>query len=117
MEFLVQGLQLIHGPDRPEVLTGNTLDGLKALEQACLLPEALSAQLEDDYLLLRRVEHFLQILEGRQTHALPKDPAERKSLARRLFGREGDETRLTAELEACMLRVRKAYTSHLLETV
>ncbi len=117
VEFLVQGLQLIHGPDRPELLTGNTLEALGALEEARLLPEAVRAQLEEDYLLLRRVEHFLQILEGRQTHALPKDPAERKALARRLFGREGDEKRLAEELEACMLRVRKAYTTYLLESV
>jgi glutamate-ammonia-ligase adenylyltransferase len=115
VEFLVQGLQLIHGPDRPELLTGNTLEALQALEEARLLPETVRAQLAEDYLLLRRVEHFLQILEGLQTHALPKDPAERKALARRLFGREGDETRLAEELEACMLRVRKAYTTHLLE--
>ena len=115
VEFLVQGLQLIHGPDRPELLTGNTLEALDALEEARLLPETVRAQLEEDYLLLRRVEHFLQILEGRQTHTLPKDPAERKALARRLFGREGDETRLAEELEACMLRVRKAYTTYLLE--
>jgi len=47
---------------------------------------------------------------------LPKDPAERKALARRLFGREGDETRLAEELEACMLRVREAYTTYLLES-
>jgi glutamate-ammonia-ligase adenylyltransferase len=115
VEFLVQGLQLIHGPDRPELLTGNTLDALKALEEARLLPGTVRVQLEEDYLLLRRTEHFLQILEGRQTHALPGDPAERRALARRLFGREGDENRLATELEACMLRVRKAYTTYLLE--
>ena len=117
VEFLAQGLQLIHGPDRPELLTANTLEALGVLEEARLLPEAVRAQLEEDYLLLRRVEHSLQILEDRQTHALPKDPAERKALARRLFGREGDETRLAEELEGCMLRVRKAYTTYLLEAV
>ncbi len=117
VEFLAQGLQLIHGPDRPELLTGNTLEALGALAEARLLPEAVRAQLEEDYLFLRRVEHSLQILEDRQTHALPKDPAERKALARRLFGREGDETRLAEELEGCMLRVRKAYTTYLLEIV
>ena len=117
VEFLVQGLQLIHGPDRPELLTGNTLEALGALEKARLLPEAITAQLEEDYLLLRRVEHFLQIMEGRQTHTLPKDPAERKALARRLFGREGNETRLSEEMEACTFRVRNAYTTHLLEAI
>jgi glutamate-ammonia-ligase adenylyltransferase len=115
VEFLVQGLQLIHGPDHPQLLLGNTLEALKGLEDAHLLSEAVGAQLEEDYLLLRRVEHYLQILEDRQIHSLPKDPAERNALARRLFGREGDEARLMEELEACMLRVRKAYTTYLLE--
>jgi glutamate-ammonia-ligase adenylyltransferase len=116
VEFLVQGLQLIHGPDHPGLLKGNTLEGLKALEDTHLLSKAVGAQLEADYLLLRRVEHYLQILEDRQIHSLPKDPAERSALARRLFGRQGDEERLTEELAACMLRVRKAYTSYLLKT-
>ena len=115
VEFLLQGLQLIHGPARPELLTGNTLEALRALVEVGLLPETTAEQLEEDYLLLRRVEHALQVLEDRQTHALPKAPAERTALARRLFGREGDEARLEEELEACMLRVRKAYTTHLLE--
>jgi len=117
VEFLVQGLQLIHGADRPELLTGNTLVALAALEEVGLLSDTTGAQLEEDYLLLRRVEHALQILEDRQTHALPKDPVERTALARRLFGREGDEARLAEELEARMLRVRKAYTTYLLEAV
>jgi glutamate-ammonia-ligase adenylyltransferase len=116
VEFLVQGLQLVHAPERPELLTGNTLEALGSLEEVGLLPRTTCAHLEEDYLLLRRVEHALQVLEDRQTHALPKDPAERITLARRLFGRGGDEARLTEELEACMLRVRKAYTTYLLES-
>jgi glutamate-ammonia-ligase adenylyltransferase len=116
VEFLVQGLQLIHGPDRPELLTGNTLEALGALEEGGLLPETTGAQLEEDYLLLRRVEHALQVLEDRQTHTLPKDPVERTALARRLFGREGDRAHLAGELEACMLRVREVYTTFLLES-
>lgn len=115
VEFLVQGLQLIHGPARPGLLTGNTLEALDRLQEAGLLPGDVGARLEGDYLLLRRVEHALQVLEDRQTHALPRDPAERTALARRLFGREGDEGRLAEALEACMRRVRKAYTTYLLE--
>jgi glutamate-ammonia-ligase adenylyltransferase len=115
VEFLVQGLQLVHGPDRPELITGNTLEALGSLKEVGLLPETTCTQLEEDYLLLRRVEHALQVLEDRQTHTLPKDPVERTALARRLFGREGDEARLSEELEACMLRVRKAYTTYLLK--
>jgi glutamate-ammonia-ligase adenylyltransferase len=117
VEFLAQGLQLIHGPARPGLLTGNTLEALDALRAAGLLPERTGAQLSQDYLFLRRVEHALQVLEDRQVHCLPRDPAERKALARRLFGREGNEARLAEVLEACMLRVRGAYTTHLLERV
>jgi glutamate-ammonia-ligase adenylyltransferase len=117
VEFLAQGLQLIHGPARPGLLTGNTLEALHALMQADLLPAEVGAQLEQDYLFLRRVEHALQVLEDRQIHSLPRDPAERTALARRVFGREGNEGRLTGALEACMLRVRKAYTTVLLEGV
>ncbi len=116
VEFLVQGLQLIHGPDRPRLLAGNTLKALRALQEAGLLREDITTELEEDYLFLRRVEHALQVLEDRQTHTLPKAPAERTALARRLFGREGDETRLAEGLETCMIRVRKAYTTYLLES-
>ena len=116
VEFLVQGLQLIHGARHPQILTGSTLEGLQALEEASILPEEVRRPLEEDYLFLRRVEHCLQILEDRQIHSLPKDPAERRALARRLFGGEGgNEERLAEELEACMLRVREAYTHHLLQ--
>jgi glutamate-ammonia-ligase adenylyltransferase len=117
VEFLIQGLQLIHGPERPELLLGNSLEALSALEQAGLLSERVRAELEEDYLFLRRVEHCLQILEARQTHTLPKDPDERSALARRLFGKGGDERLLEEELASCMQRVRKAYTTYLLGVV
>ena len=38
VEFLVQGLQLIHGPERPWLVEGSTLRGLYALQEANILP-------------------------------------------------------------------------------
>jgi glutamate-ammonia-ligase adenylyltransferase len=117
VEFLVQGLQLIHGPDEPRLLQANTLRALEALEDAGLLTAEVGQQLREDYLYLRRVEHCLQILEDRQTHALPREPAELEALARRLYGPGGEASRFLQELEACSGRVRNAYVTYLLNSV
>ncbi|MCG6916562.1 MAG: glutamate-ammonia-ligase adenylyltransferase [Deltaproteobacteria bacterium] len=115
VEFLVQGLQLLHAPDHSELLQGNTLIALEKLEQAGIISPHLSNQLREDYLFLRRVEHFLQILEDRQIHALPKDPPELDALAKRMLGIESNGSRFKEEVESCNKRVRKAYIEHLLE--
>nr|HID59007.1 glutamate-ammonia-ligase adenylyltransferase [Desulfobacterales bacterium] len=114
VEFLVQGLQLIHGPDDPGLLGGNTLIALEGLRQRNILPEPVAAQMKEDYIFLRRVEHYLQILEDRQIHALPKDPNELTALAKRVLGMEGDERRFVEELTGCLKRIRDAYNSYLL---
>jgi glutamate-ammonia-ligase adenylyltransferase len=114
IEFLVQGLQLIHGGDRPEVLDGNTLAALEALGRAGLLPESVTADLRRDYLFLRVVEHYLQILEDRQIHAVPDDTAELAALARRVLGPGENDSSFLARLEECAARVRAAYVTYLL---
>jgi len=115
VEFLVQGLQLLHAPEHPELLQGNTLMALEGLQQEGILSPHLTDQLRKDYLFLRRVEHYLQILEDRQIHALPKDPAELDALAKRMLGIEGNGSRFMEEIESCSKRVRTAYIEHLLE--
>jgi glutamate-ammonia-ligase adenylyltransferase len=114
VEFLLQGLQLLYAPDCPALLQGNTLAGLAALENEGLLPEPLTAQLRQDYIFLRRVEHYLQILEDRQIHALPKDPTELNALAKRVLGVDADAARFMAEIEECGKRIRQAYVDYLL---
>ncbi len=114
IEFLVQGLQLIHAGDRPELLHGNTLAALKALGRAGLLPESVTEEIRRDYLFLRVVEHYLQILEDRQIHAVPDDSAELNALARRVLGAGEDGSSFLARLEECLARVRGAYVTYLL---
>ena len=113
VEFLAQGLQLMHARRHSELLTGNTLQALDELAAAGLLPAATAAQLSDDYVFLRRVEHYLQILEDRQIHALPTDAAELTALAKRMSGLQATAADFTADLHARLQRVHQAYLEFL----
>jgi glutamate-ammonia-ligase adenylyltransferase len=113
VEFLVQGLQLIHGPDHPEILGANTLTALDSLQEAGILPEAIVTQLKEDYIFLRRTEHYLQILEDRQIHALPRDPDALRILARRMMGEEADAATFMEVLDHTLRRIHDDYTTYL----
>jgi glutamate-ammonia-ligase adenylyltransferase len=115
VEFLVQGLQLIHAPDHPELLGGNTLAVLEVLRQVGVLPADIVTGLHEDYLFLRRTEHYLQILEDRQTHSLPTVTKEMTALAKRILGFNAAAEDLTEDLERRQSRIRTAYRNHLLE--
>jgi glutamate-ammonia-ligase adenylyltransferase len=86
IEFLVQALQLAHGKRLPGILLSGTQEAVEALVAAAVLSPADGKALDEDYALLRRIEHFLQLFEDRQTHALPEAPAQRDALARRVLG-------------------------------
>jgi len=114
IEFLVQGLQLIHAPHHGELLDGNTLSALERLKTCGLLPEEVVSQLQADYTFLRRVEHILQIFEDRQIHAVPQSGEARAALARRVLGVDSTAERLMTELNTCQQRVRQTYTRYFL---
>jgi len=115
VEFLVQGLQLIHGAQIPSLLEGNTLNALELLGKEKVLPEPVALALKEDYLFLRRVEHCLQILEDRQIHAIPKDKKELKALARRLLGPDATVDQFMEKLSGCLQRIHDAYSRYLTE--
>jgi glutamate-ammonia-ligase adenylyltransferase len=84
VEFVVQFLQLLHGGQYVEVRHPNTLAAIARLEQVgCLTAEERSI-MEDTYRFLRRVEHRLQTMFDRQTHQMPRDPQEQRTLAIRM---------------------------------
>lgn len=84
IEFVTQFLQLIHGGAVPAVRSINTLDGLVRLaEHDLLLPEEYR-RLSGGYLILRTIEHALQLMHNKQEHLLPKNPRGLAYLARRL---------------------------------
>ncbi|MGA2477780.1 MAG: glutamate-ammonia-ligase adenylyltransferase, partial [Spirochaetia bacterium] len=113
IEFLTQGLVLIHAHQSPFLLHGDTLPALRALGDAGILPAELVEHLSEDYLFLRRVEHFLQIYEDRQTHSLPRDPAQLRALARLMLGSGATAEQLLGKLGRRFERVQKAYQAFL----
>src|SRR5207302_8817022 len=61
-----------------------TMRALDRLRFAGIVSAREHERLGDAYRFLRRVEHRLQLTEGRQTHALPIDAEQQTLLAKRL---------------------------------
>jgi glutamate-ammonia-ligase adenylyltransferase len=75
IEFIVQTLSLVWGGQNPALRIKATLEALAALARTKHLPAATARTLAADYRELRRVEHRLQMVADRQTHALPTTEA------------------------------------------
>src|SRR6056297_646364 len=89
VEFVIEFLQLLSGSALPDIRVGNTLRGIEALEKAGCLTMQERSTLYENYVLLRRVQHHLQILCGLECESIPDDPAIRRRIAGRLdFVRE-----------------------------
>jgi glutamate-ammonia-ligase adenylyltransferase len=82
IEFTVQALQLLNGGKDESIKTGNTFSALEKLSQAKLLTKNETKALQDAYVLYRRIEHFLQLMNNTQTHTIPEsgEIAEKLSL-------------------------------------
>ena len=84
VEFLVQYMQLIHGPDHPSLRLPNTLKTLEALQAAGLLSSAESETLSSGYKFLRRLENKLRLVHDQSINEISTDRASLLKLARRL---------------------------------
>jgi len=71
IEFVVQALQLLNGGKEESIKTGNTLSALEKLNRAKLITKKEIKTLQDAYILYRRIEHFLQLMNNTQTHTIP----------------------------------------------
>ncbi|HEX9964476.1 MAG TPA: bifunctional [glutamine synthetase] adenylyltransferase/[glutamine synthetase]-adenylyl-L-tyrosine phosphorylase [Allosphingosinicella sp.] len=107
IEFFAQIHQLIHGGREPPLRAPATLDALAALKAAGRIDADAADDLAGTYRLLRTIEHRLQMVDDRQTHALPADPAGLDNVAR-LHGVESAEA-LLALLEAPVSRCGAHY--------
>lgn len=74
-EFFAQIHQLIHGGRDPSVRAPATRDALARLAEAGWIRSDESQALTDGYTLLRTIEHRVQMIDDRQTHALPTGEA------------------------------------------
>ena len=109
VEFLVQALQMLHQRLSPEIITGNTLSALQRLEEAGILSNDKVAALRADYLFLRRIEHFLQVYDDRQLHAIPAEQEAQEKLTRVVLGEGARPEDLLRRLETTLQRVRADY--------
>ncbi|MBT3273924.1 MAG: hypothetical protein HN368_12275, partial [Spirochaetales bacterium] len=75
------------------------------------IDENNNRDLEADYLFLRRIEHFLQLLEDRQVHMLPRKGEELTALAHRIEGESESAEKFMERIESTMARVRSIYES------
>jgi glutamate-ammonia-ligase adenylyltransferase len=84
VEFVIQFLQLLNGGDLPQLRTTGTLEAIARLESCGCLTHQESSLLAENYSILRKIEHRLQIMFDLQTHRLPRSPDELRRLAIRL---------------------------------
>jgi glutamate-ammonia-ligase adenylyltransferase len=97
IEFIVQVLQLIYGGMHKHLQTPSILAALNGLVLEKCMQAADAAALRDSYLFLRRLEHAIQALEDKQTHAYPREGLSELRIALAL-GIDSPE-QLRAELE------------------
>jgi glutamate-ammonia-ligase adenylyltransferase len=81
IEFLAQVFQLIRGGRDPELRNRSTRATLRILAAKQQLDAQIVEQLLHAYTFLRNVEHRLQYLDDAQTHILPRDEADRETVA------------------------------------
>ena len=62
---------MVRGGQFPELRTRPTLDALKRVAKAGLMPSVTAEALSAAYVFLRQVEHRIQYLDDQQTHVLP----------------------------------------------
>ncbi len=113
IEFLVQAEQMMHYHLFPGLFTGSTLVGLDKLEEVGIIDGATTALLKRDYILLRRVEHFLQVYDDRQLHSVPREPTELAKLTAVILGPGHENAELRDRLDETIRRVRGLYDAYL----
>lgn len=111
IEFFVQAQQMIWGGREPTLRVRPSMEALAALVAAGRVDPGTAVSLRQAYETLRAVEHRIQMVDDRQTHALPTDRAAFDRLARFLGLVDGDALR--AELRRTLEAVEAA-TSELL---
>lgn len=109
IEFFAQAHQLVWGGAEPALRTIGTCETLRAMTRAGRIPASVTEPLTAAYGYLRRVEHRIQMVADKQTHSLPKDPAELETLARFLGYRGNPE--FADELAGHLRQVERQYES------
>lgn len=107
IEFAAQTLQLVWGGRDPSLRDPTTLGALRRLAWAGKLSREAAAELAVAYRVLRRVEHRLQMVADRQTHAIPSKADELGRFA--VFLGCADTAHFEGFLRTHLDRVRRRY--------
>ena len=75
-------MQLLFGGRYPALQERHTLHALAKLHSAGFINAEVATTLRQTYEYLRRLEHYLQMEQGSQTHTLPRSAAQQHRLAR-----------------------------------
>lgn len=92
IEFLTQMLQLAHGQRLPKLRQRATLDALKALGEAKILPARQSQLLAEGYLFLRRLDHRLRLERDQSIDAFDAEPGRVDGIAKALGYGDGKKS-------------------------
>lgn len=109
IEFSVQALQLVNGKKFSQVRTASTLDAIIALNKHKIITDKETLFLINTYKLYRRIEHYLQLMNDRQTHTIPESGELPEKIAFYLGYKNANEFR--AELNKIRKEVAKFYNS------
>ena len=73
IEFSIQALQLLNGGKIEGIRNGNTLHAIEELDKSKLLNKMEAKTFSDAYIFYRKIEHYLQLMNNRQTHVIPEE--------------------------------------------
>jgi len=117
IEFLVQILQLAYGNQCQHIVTENTLQALSVLSTASLLSFHHAHTLTHHYILLRHIEHALQVYEDKQLFTLPRNSDHRSRIGKIVMGHHMQITTFDQTVHDHMQRVHTLYTHILGEII
>ena len=110
VEFIAQGLQLLHAAEQPGVLSQTTRESLRRLGQAGVVGPADTALLIRADRAWRTVQGMLRITVGRDAGEIPPDASTRPLL---LAMGAADLPSLRADLDALAVQVRAAFVRYI----
>jgi glutamate-ammonia-ligase adenylyltransferase len=108
-EFFIQTFQLLFGGENKSLRSYRILNAIQALKWMNKVPEEDLTTLWDNYIYLRRVEHYLQMKEDLQTHTLPSTDSDLKSLALNMGFSE--KTEFLGNLRIRRMQIKSMYNS------
>jgi glutamate-ammonia-ligase adenylyltransferase len=109
VEFFVQTFQLIYCAERGELKTHRLYEAMEALRATGMVPGKDLDILWRNYLHFRRLEHYLQMKDDRQTHSVPKAGVELEALSKAM-GFESAEP-FVSDLRVRRMQVKNMYNS------